>query len=283
VGGSSNDNPFPKKVCVGDAGDGGAGTGASDGFTFVYHVTYNVPADGCTDFTNTATESTNGNTSSVTVTVCGPSRTSALTIGFWKNTNGQNLIKTYGCPSGKTSLAQYLAGLGPTDQGPFANATGCGTTMANYVSNILKGATATNMNVMLRAQMLGTALDVYFSDPSLGYTSTTLSKIKPPSTFLTHGALGGFNMDLTAICPMIDNTTAGTATCKNNLPSTNGFTSGAFPSACMTVQAVLDYESTLPPFDGSTSAPVWYAGNRTKEETAKNTFDQINNQDAFAC
>jgi len=284
-GGTSNDNPFPATVCVGDSGppaDGGAGTGASDGFTFVYHVTYNVTA-GCHDFTNTATESTDGNSDSVTVTVCGPEQTSALTIGFWKTTNGQNLIKTYSCPSGKTSLASYLAGLGPTDQGPFSNATGCGTTMANYVSNILKGATATNMNIMLRAQMLGTALDVYFSDPAMGYTSTKIGSIKPPSVFLTNGSLGGFNMDLTAICPMIDNTSTGTATCKNNTPSTDGHASGAFNADCLTVQQVLDFESTLPPFNGSTSAPVWYAGNRTKEEIAKNTFDQINNRDAFAC
>jgi hypothetical protein len=241
---------------------------------------------GCHDFTNTAssTSVTADDDDTVTVTVCGPEQTSALTIGFWKNTNGQNLIKTYSCPSGgKPSLAAYLAGLGPTDQGPFSNATGCGTTMANYVTNILKGANATNMNVMLKAQMLGTALDVYFSDPAMGYTTTTINKIKPPSLFLTLGSLGGFNMDLTAICPMIDNTTAGTATCKNNNPSTDGHASGAFNVDCLTVQQILDFESTLPPFNGSTSAPVWYAGNRTKEEVAKNTFDQINNQDAFGC
>jgi hypothetical protein len=238
---------------------------------------------GCHDYPNTATESTDSGSDTDTVTVCGPSPSSGLTIGFWKNSNGQNLIKTYGCPSGKTSLASYLATLGPTDQGPFSNATGCGTTIANYVTNVLKGATATNMNIMLKAQMMGTALSVYFSDPSLGYTTTTLSKIKPPSNFLTHGALGGFNVDLTAICPMVDNTSTGTATCKLGQPSTDGFASGAFSSACLTVQGILDFESTLPPFNGSTSNPIWYAGNRTKEEIGKNTFDQINNQDAFAC
>jgi hypothetical protein len=263
-------------VCVGDANP----------TELKYSRTIAV-VEGCVEYDNTATFTTNDTgtqgSASQTVTVCGPSRTSALTIGFWKTTNGQNLIKTYSCPNGKTSLADYLKGLGPTDQGPFADASGCGNTMTSYVSNILKGATATNMNIMLRAQMLGTALDVYFSDPAMGYTSTSISKVKPPSVFLTHGTLGGFNMDLTAICPMVDNTSTGTASCKNNTPSTDGFTSGAFPSACMTVQAILDYESTLPPFNGSTSSPNWYAGNRIKEEIAKNTFDQINNQDAFAC
>jgi len=286
AGGTSNDNPFPTTVCVGDAGDGGAGTGTTDGFTFTYHVTYTVKA-GCVDYTNTATETplvADPKSSSVTVTICGPLKTSALTIGFWKNTNGQALIGTYCAPSGKTSLATYLSSLG-AGSGPFSDAAGktC-SQLKTYVTNVLKGASATNMNVMLRAQMLGTALDVYFSDPNLGYTATTVSKVKPPSNFLTNGPLGGVNIDTTAICPMIDNTTAGTATCKNNTPSTDGYLSGALPAACMTVQAILNYESTVPsPFNGSTSAPNWYAGNRTKEEIAKNTFDQINNQDAFGC
>jgi hypothetical protein len=139
------------------------------------------------------------------------------------------------------------------------------------------------MNVMLRAQMLATALDVYFSDPNLGFTSTSVNKTKPPSTFLTAGPLGAFVMDMTAICPMVDNTTTGTATCKNNTPSTDGFASGAFPAASMSVQALLTYESTTPsPFNGSVSNPIWYGGDRTKEEIAKNAFDQINNQLAFA-
>lgn len=261
------------RVCVGDANP----------TTFNESQTISV-TPGCHDYPNTASESTSGGSDTDTVTVCGPLQTSALTIGFWKNTNGQNLIGTYCAPSGKTSLASYLSTLGGAT-GPFADAAGktC-SQLKTYVTTVLKGATATNMNVMLRAQMLGTALDVYFSDPTMGYTSTTLNKIKPPSSFLTHGALGGVNIDTTAICPMIDNATAGTANCKNGNPSTDGFASGAFPSACMTVQGILTYESTVPsPFNGSTSTPIWYTGNRTKQEIAKNTFDQINNLDAFGC
>jgi hypothetical protein len=282
TGGTSIDNPFPATVCVGDAGppaDGGAGTGTTDGFTFVYHTTYPVLA-GCKNYTNTATESTDGEFSSVVVTVCGPLNTSALTIGFWKNTNGQALIGTYCAPaSPKPSLAAYLSSLSP-----FADAAGKNCSqLQTYVTSILKGATATNMNVMLRAQMLSTALDVYFSDPTMGYTTTSKSGKKPPSTFLTHGALGGVSIDTTAICPMVDNSTTGTATCKNNTPSTDGFASLAFPAACMTVQGILTYESGNPPFNGSTTSPVWYGGSKTLEEIAKNTYDQINNQDAFGC
>lgn len=281
AGGASNDNPFPTKVCVGDSGDGGAGTGTTDGFTFTYHVSYNV-GTGCTSYTNTATESTDGNYSSVTVQVCGPANNSALTIGFWKNTNGNSLIQNYCAPSGKTSLAAYLSTLGGTT-GPFSDAAGKSCSqLVTYVNNIIKGANSTNMNVMLKAQMLATALDVYFSDPGLGYTTTTVNKAKPPSNFLLHGSLGGFNMDMTAICPMVDNTTAGSATCTSGKPSTNAFASGAVPSAAMTVQAILTYASTTPsPFNGSTSNPIWYAGNRTKQEILKNIFDQINNNDAF--
>jgi hypothetical protein len=224
------------------------------------------------------------------VNVCGPLNTSALTIGFWKNSNGNALIQYYCTPqSPKQSLASYLSSLGGVN-GPFTGAAGktC-TQLVTFVNGILAGASATDMNVMLKAQMLGTALDVYFSDPQKGFTSTTSNGKKPPSNFLLNGSLGGVNIDLTLICPMIDNTTAGTASCKNNTPSTNGFASGAFLSACLSVQGILDYESTiLSPYNGypsvsGTTKSIWYAGDRTKEEIAKNTFDQINNKAAFGC
>jgi hypothetical protein len=257
---------------------------------FKYSRTIAVVA-GCQTYNNTASflavddDNDTGQTGSAgaSVTICGPSQTGALTIGFWKTTNGQSLIGTYCAPAGKQSLATYLAGLG-AGSGPFSDATGKSCSqLKTYVSSILGGANATNMNIMLKAQMLATALDVYFSDPAKGWTSTTLSKVKPPSTFIASGkVLGGFNMDMTAICPMVDNTTTGSALCKSATPSTNGVASGAFPTSPMTVQALLDYESTTPsPFNGSVSAPVWYAANRTKQEIAKNAFDQINNQLAF--
>ena len=47
----------------------------------------------------------------------------------------------------------------------------------------------------------------------------------------------------------------------------------------MAMQAILDYASTTPsPFNGSTSSPVWYGGDRTKQEILKNVFDQFNNE-----
>ena len=257
-------------VCVGDANP----------TTFTYARTIAVPANGCLAYANTATFTTNDTgttgTASKTVTVCGPAKTGALTIGFWKTTNGQGLIKTY-CQN--PALGNYLRGLGG-GSGPFSNAPTDCAGLASYVSGILTGASATDMNKMLKAQMLGTALDVWFSGP--GWTSTPIGKVKTPSNFLTHNTLGSFKMDTTAICPMVDNTTAGTAACKLGTKSTDAVASGALPSSPMAVQAILDYASTSPaPFNGSTAGSIWYAGDRTKQEVLKNVFDQFNNQLAF--
>ena len=257
-------------VCVGDANP----------TEFTYSRTIAVQP-GCVSYDNTATFTTNDTeatgSDSETVTVCGPARTGALTIGFWKTTNGQGLIKTY-CQN--PALANYLKGLGG-GSGPFSNAptTSCND-LANYVSGILTSASATDMNKMLKAQMLGSALDVWFSGP--GWTSTKIGGVKPPSNFLSHNNLGSFNMDTTAVCPMVDSTSTGTATCLNSTPSTDAVASGAVPSSPMSMQAILDFAATTPsPFNGSTSASVWYGGNRTKQEILKNIFDQFNNQLAF--
>src|SRR3984957_19121358 len=259
-----------------------------------YSHTVPVPSSGCQSYNNTAAFTTNttlttGSPNTVVVTVCGPAATGALTIGFWKNSNGNGLISNYCAPTAKTSLATYLSSLG-AGNGPFKDAAGltCSKLVA-YVNGIISGASATNMNVMLKAQMLGTALDVYFSTSSYGWTSTTSGSIKPPSKFFVSGAgLGSFKIDKTAICPEIDNTTTGTATCTGALPSTNAFASGAVPAAAMTIQQILDFEATTTltafngPFNGVTgSGSIWYASNRTLETIAKNIFDQVNNQQAF--
>jgi hypothetical protein len=286
-GGTSSDNPFPTTVCVGDSGDVG-GT-----FTFVYHRTFNVPASGCVSYTNTGAFTTNDTqtpgSDNETVTVCGPADTGARTIGFWKTTNGQNLINTY-CIKNGYNLGTYLKGLG-AGFGPFSNApTTCGA-LKTYVFNILNGASATNMNVMLKAQMLGTALDVWFSGP--GWRSTKLNGIKPPSNFLSHNNLGTFNMNTRAVCPMVDNLSTGSAVCKSLKPSTDAVAAGAVPTSPMAMQAILDFAATIdpatPPWDvgAYNGANVWYFNtttglqDRTKQEILKNIFDQFNNELAF--
>lgn len=255
---------------------------------FKYPLTVPVPQYDCQAYDNSATFTTNdtGGTGSdgKSVRVCGPARTGALTLGFWKGPNGNGLIQNYCAPTGRPSLATYLSGLGDGG-GPFSDAAGKSCKdLVTYVNAILNGASATNMNNMLKAQMLGTALDVYYSDKTLGWSPTATGKIKAPSSFFSGTSpLGSFNMDLTAICPMVDNLSTGAATCANNTPSTNGFAAGAMPWAAGSVQRILDYEATAPnPFNGSTTSSVWYGGGRAKQEIAKNVFDQINNQLAFS-
>jgi hypothetical protein len=258
--------------------------------TFTYSHVVNVPAHDCVTYDNSAvfTTNTTGTTdhSDQEVQVCGPHATGALTIGFWKGPNGNSLIKNFCAPSGKTSLASYLSALG-TGAGPFAAAAGLSCSqLVTYVNGVIVGASATDMNKMLKAQMLATALDVYFS--SYGYTTVTSSgkgAPKPPSNFLPNGGIGTFTMDLTAICPMVDNTSTGGALCGPSKPSTNGFASGAFPWASRTVSGILAFAATAgssPWTTGAFTSPTWYGTDRTRQEILKNVFDQINNQLAFA-
>jgi hypothetical protein len=258
--------------------------------TFTYPHTVNVPAHDCVTYNNSAEFTTNTTAttdhSDQSVQVCGPHATGALTIGFWKGPNGNSLIQNFCAPSGKTSLATYLSSLG-AGAGPFASAAGLSCSqLVTYANGVIVGASATDMNKMLKAQMLATALDVYFS--SYGYTTVTSSgknAPKPPSNFLPNGGIGTFTMDLTAICPMVDNTTSGSALCSASKPSTNGFASGAFPWGSQTVSLILNFAATagVSPWSiGAFTSPTWYGTDRTKQEILKNTFDQINNQLAFS-
>jgi len=255
--------------------------------TFTYSRSIAVLA-GCHAYPNVATFIANNTgatgSSNASVTLCGPTRTGALTQGFWKGPNGTSLIANYCAPASNTSLATYLSSLGgAAATGPFAAAAGksCAQ-LVTYFSTIF-GQSATNMNNMVKLQMLATALDVYFSSYGYSTTSKTSGKttVKPPSAFLPNGGIGTFTMDLTAICPMVDNTTTGTALCKNNTPSTNGFASLAFPWAAQTVSGILTYAATAPSA-GAFTNPTWYGSDRTKQEILKNVFDQINNDVAFA-
>jgi hypothetical protein len=277
-------NLVDETIAVNDTYAGSLGTvsvGDANPTLLTYSRTVDVPVNDCVSYDNTATFTTNdtGTTDSAgqTVQVCGPAKTGALTMGFWKNTNGQNLIKQY-CGN----LGPYLSGLG--NQGPFSDApASCSGTggLASYVTGVINGASATNMNKMLKAQMMATALDVWFSGP--GWTATKSGGIKPPSQFLSHNNLGTFKMDTTAICPMVDNLNTGTATCKNNTPSTNAVTAGAVPLPVMSMNAILNHAATAPaPFNGQTgNGSSWYNGNKTTEEVLKNIFDQFNNEEAF--
>jgi hypothetical protein len=265
-------------------------TAGTQTWTFTYTRTLAVVRNTCTTYTNTAQVTdtdTTGNSSQASVDVCGPGNTGALTMGFWKTTNGQFLVTNYCKPGGKTSLADWLSGV---IGGPFAgassySASSCSSLYTNYILPIFTGANASVMTTMLKAQMLATALDVYFSTPALGWSSPPSgSKTKYPSSFLPNTGLGAWKMDLTAVCPMVDNLSTGTATCKNNTPSTDAVAAKAFPSSPMAMLDILKYASgAFGEIGGWYSVEATAAGLplKTEQEVAKNVFDQFNNQLAF--
>jgi len=224
--------------------------------TFEEKITFPVES-GCVSHTNVAATTTkdSGETleSKVTVRVCGPVESGALTMGFWQNKNGQGIVtgqaKTGTCPS-----TTWLRQLPPfQDLSSTATCTQVGT----YVTNVIKAANAGGaaMNAMLKGQMLATSLDVYFSDPALGG-----NKIKAPKP------IGGIKIDLTQVC--------------KNIPSCSVLenTSAAFGGAkSLTVMELLTYAGSKSNAGGST----WYGQVKATQGLAKDTFDAINNEVAF--
>jgi hypothetical protein len=229
--------------------------------TFSYSRAVPMPTFGCLSYTNTAKIAQTGQSAYRTITVCGPVKTGALTIGYWQNKNGQAIITGGGSTSGVcnsgTWLRQYL---------PFQDlsASASCSSMASYVTTVVKAASASgaSMNAMLKAQMLATSLDVYFSDASLGG-----NKIAP-------APIGSVTIDLTAICKMIDSTT-GSATCGGTYQNVSSAFGGA---TSLTVSQLLAYAAS----QSNTGGTTWYGQVKATQEMAKNAFDAVNNQAAFA-
>jgi hypothetical protein len=266
-------------VTVGDGFDGGTSTDLTAGtpicatpgstaaatyppITYSRGVTY--PLDACTTKGNTATFSTDDTipatgSASASVTACG--RSGALTIGFWQNKNGQGILTN----ANQSALQAYLVKMHPFSTAPTSG-------LATYSYNIIKAASCTSTsktcNSMLRAQMLATALDTYFSDPLLGGNKigqySGLGSAQP--------AIGNLTLDLTKVCAMIDGS-GGAATC----PSQFEDASPAFGAAkALTVQQMLDYQNTSDPLVDS--GAVWYGNTKPLQVLAKDAFDAINNQ-----
>jgi hypothetical protein len=236
-------------VCVGD----------DNPTTFNYSRTISVPQYGCQSYDNTATFTTNdtGSTGSdsQTVTVCGPVRTGALTMGFWQNKNGQGIITSGASTAGVCNSGTWLRQYAPFQD---LSATASCAQVATYVFNTIKAANASgaSMNAMLKAQMLATALDVYFSDPALGG-----NRINAPAP------IGGVAIDLTKVCKNI-----GTCSIYEDVSSAFG---GA---TSLTVSQMLAYAASQSNAGGSN----WYGQVKAVQELAKDAFDAINNQVAFA-
>jgi hypothetical protein len=243
-------------------------------WTLTYSRTVSVVADQCKGYQNTATFSganiTSGlsGTGSATVTVCGPA-SGGLTMGFWQNKNGQNIIKSYSGGTSGTTLHAFLAGFHP-----FSDETSTtGTGIASYVYNVIKAATCTSTgktcNSMLKAQMLATALDVYFSDPTLG--GDRIAAFNGGNTV----SLGGVKIDLTNICHMIDGS-GGTASCSGTYENVSSAFGGA---TSLTVLQMLQYQNTADPLADAGAA--WYGQVKATQVLAKDAFDAINNGVAF--
>jgi hypothetical protein len=247
--GDTSDDVALGTVCVGD----------DNPTTFAFSRTYPVPQWDCVSYTNTATFTTNdtGTTGSAsqTVTVCGPAKTGALTMGFWQNKNGQGIItggsSTGGVCNSGTWLRQY---------NPFKDlsATATCAQVATYVTNVIKAANAsgTSMNAMLKAQMLATALDVYFSDPALGG-----NKINAPAP------IGGVKIDVTLICTDLTCTAFEDA-------------SSVFPSNSGGKESVLGLLTDASNASNANGI-IWYGNVKSTQELAKDTFDALNNQKVF--
>jgi len=143
--------------------------------TFTYSRTVNVPTWNCVFYTNEAKIVETSQSASQTVEVCGPAKTGALTMGFWQNRNGQGIIKTGASTGGVCNSGTWLRQYAPFQD---LSATATCSQVATYIYNVIKAANASgsSMNAMLKAQMLATALDVYFFN------------------------IGGYSVDLTMIC-----------------------------------------------------------------------------------
>ena len=117
------------------------------------------------------------------------------------------------------------------------------------------------MNAMLKAQMLATSLDVFFSGPLGG------NKIGAPTP------IGGLTIDLTHICHMIDSSSG--ATCSGTFENVSSAFGGA---TSLKVSAMLTYAAS----QSNAGGGYWYGNVKATQQLAKDAFDSINNQVAIS-
>ncbi len=246
-----------KVITVTDTFDGTTSTLGTVEFpgpaAFNYARTILVPTWNCISYDNIATIVETGQNDSETVTVCGPIKTGALTMGFWQNKNGQGIVKAGASTAGVCNSGTWLRQFAPFQD---LSATATCTQVATYVTNVIKAANASgaSMNAMLKGQMLATSLDVYFSNPALGG-----NKIGAPTP------IGGVSIDLTKICTDM--------TC-----TTFEDSSSVFGGSPKTVLEMLTYAASQSNIGGK----LWYGNVKSTQELAKDAFDAINNQKVFA-
>jgi hypothetical protein len=149
------------------------------------------------------------------------------------------------------------------------------------VLTIIKNAVCTSSsktcNLMLRAQMLSTALDVYFSTPSLGGNKVGSFNGLGGNT----PGLGGVNVDLQHICAMVDGSSG--ASCTGITEDVRPEFGIASPCVGESVSDMLAYSNAASLVNGNpvataTSGATWYNQNKARQVPAKDAFDNINNQ-----
>jgi hypothetical protein len=196
-------------------------------------------------------------------------------MGFWQNKNGQGIISKSAATSNVCNVGTWLRQYAPFQD--LSATAKCGnvytstknnsivtTDVTGYVYTVIKAGNSkgASMNAMLKAQMLSTALDVYFSDPALGG-----NQINAPQP------IGGLNIDLTHVCKMIDSS-GGSATCSGTYRDASSAFGGA---NSLTVSQILAYAASQSNIGGT----LWYGNVKAMQELAKDTFDAINNRVAI--
>jgi hypothetical protein len=240
-GSASGTAPFAfSLLTISDTFDGVTatlGTLAAASGTFTYARTVNNAAPGlCRTYANTATIVETSQSASTSVIICNTA-TGAHTIGFWQNKNGQSIITSGAAAAGVCASGTWLRQFAPFQD--LAAGASCAK-VASYATTIIKAADARGaaMNAMLKAQMLATALDVYFSDAALGGNRIGAG-----------ASVGGVIIDLQAW-------------------------SAAFGAPRLTVGQMLTVAASQSNAGGS----LWYGNVKIVQELAKSAFDAINNQ-----
>ncbi len=226
---------------------------------FFESPTLNFPASGCVDEPNLSALPPTTLTSSETITLCTSIKSGAKSAGFWALYQGRGLIL-----HGASTAVVCNAGTWLRNDAPFQDLspTASCAQVQSYVTGVFS-ASSSSVLAELKMQALATALNVYFSDPSLG--GNTIGAPAP---------IGNYSVDLTHVCVMKDSSGTGAGTCAGTVGSSSNAFSGATQ---LTVSQMLATSSGLSNAGGT----VWYS-NSTTQALAKNAFDAINNQKAMA-
>ena len=117
----------------------------------------------------------------------------SLDGGFWRNKNGQALIAGGATTDGTCDSARWLRQYAPlADLGASASCA----QVASYVSTVIGNASCAGAtcNAMLKSQMLITALNLFFADPTMGDATVDLvhTCANPPSCTVSEDASAAF-------------------------------------------------------------------------------------------